>query len=696
MRDRPHVASAAVALRGPDRLHEPRCRSLSRAEPRGRRTRLPSRRGLAVICLAALLAAFATAASAGDYKGRYCEGGGDVEFLQLIDRSFGFFHPTPENQNISMLYVPDHDVLCEGPAWGVAWWIQNSYGPTYCALPFLQEPWLTALQHSQDLWFNQQGDGKTKDSFDSIRPAGVPELIAPDGCLVDCATPTGSYHRQGDCKWWIHDWGLEFTAAGVVMQAEILLIGRDLRAIRKYLPNLERACDFLDTVRDPKNGLFLSGPAGNLLAPSYGGVRQPDGTFGKGYLAGLSITHLAAMDRMVELYRLVGDKAKLADYQNRCEVTRSSLPQLLTKDGYFVKSIDPDGTRHGVLGQEKFGYFEAVTNVDAIAFRAVDDSAADRIYWRIASIPELRPYDFIITNWPGLDDIYDHWGTRECGGLWTYGMWVNGGVWSTLEARAIMGYYRLGKFEDVRRSAKRSMQFADEFQLDAPLKDFGKTPWFDTKLTNLCYDALGVPAATCRGLFEYIYRADSLELYPHIPPSIEEYHQHEPIRFGEKRITLSVTSNGPRVRSVMVNGEQWPVAASDHVSLPYDRLPAKARVEMVMSGGRAPYGKATAAAERAEPPATPADLPESMTKPYAVLAGMWKLLEKERGADYERAFVSEALAAFDAYRTRAARDAAGDFAAMKQEKRAEILKLYEDAAMNLYKGFDNEIGRAHV
>ena len=34
-------------------------------------------------------------------------------------------------------------------------------------------------------------------------------------------------------------------------------------------------------------------------------------------------------------------------------------------------------------------------------------------------------------------------------GLWEYGRWVNGGHWTTCEARMIMAYYRLGQFEDA-------------------------------------------------------------------------------------------------------------------------------------------------------------------------------------------------------------------------------------------------------
>ncbi len=135
--------------------------------------------------------------------------------------------------------------------------------------------------------------------------------------------------------------------------------------------------------------------------------------------------------------------------------------------------------------------------------------------------------------------MYDNWGSRDHEGLWAYGTWVNGGVWSTMEARTILAYYRVGAYEDIRRSNLHSMRLAANYQMDAPLRDFGASVWFVQQITNLCYDALGIPAATVRGLFEYVYKSDRLILYPHIPPSISEYSQTESIRFGSKRITIS-------------------------------------------------------------------------------------------------------------------------------------------------------------
>ena len=204
---------------------------------------------------------------------------------------------------------------------------------------------------------------------------------------------------------------------------------------------MERACDSIERTRDPKNNLFLVGPACNLLAPSYGGVKEPDGSFGKGYLAGLSINYLAALDRMVELLKLAGDQEKLAENERRQTITRQSLPLLLTPAGYFVKSLEPGGVKHGVLGQEQFGYLEGVANADAVGLRVVDDRTAGSIYKQIAAFPAIRPFDFLLNNAPGLDDTYWSWGhTNGPGmeGINQFGDWVNGGAWATVEGRTIL------------------------------------------------------------------------------------------------------------------------------------------------------------------------------------------------------------------------------------------------------------------
>ena len=482
----------------------------------------------------------------GLFEGKHYRGRGDAEYLELLDTARRMFQPDPEFQNLSMLYTPVWNGLVEGPTWN-AWWIQNSYGTSYCALPFLREPFVTFLQNSQDLWFSQMGDGKREGCPSEPRHSWV----APDGQLCDAALPGCAIHKQGDGRTQIHDWGLEFTAAGVLLEAELLLISREAEAIAHYLPLLERSANFLDTRRDPSTNLFLAGAAANLLAPSYAGWRRPDGTYGRAYLAGLSVTYIAALDRLIELEKLAGAAGQVKLYSERRELARRGLPLLSAPEGYLIKSLDPDGVKHGVFGAAKHGYFEASPNHDAICFRVVEDAQAARIYARIAAIPELRPHGFILPNYPSLDDMYE-----EPTGLWRFGHWVNGGHWSTCEARMIMAYYRLGKFQDARVSMRQLLSFARRFRMDNPLTNFGSEVYQPKPPINITYDAFGPPAALIRGLFEYLYRAEGLTLIPHIPPTITELEQLDPIRFGKKRLFLSTAGAGP-ISAVRVNGRKW-------------------------------------------------------------------------------------------------------------------------------------------
>ena len=122
---------------------------------------------------------------------------------------------------------------------------------------------------------------------------------------------------------------------------------------------------------------------------------KPDGTYDKAYLAGLSITTIAALDRLIELEKLAGRVAEADELSRRRDLVRSGLPLLQTPEGYFIKSLDPDGTKHGVFGAARYGYFEASPNHDAIAFRVVPDDQAredlrqDR---RHPAAPPLRPH----------------------------------------------------------------------------------------------------------------------------------------------------------------------------------------------------------------------------------------------------------------------------------------------------------------
>jgi len=475
---------------------------------------------------------------------------------------------------------------------------------------------------------------------------------------------------------------------------------------------MERACDFIEKTRDPKNNLFLVGPACNLLAPSYGGVRQPDGTFGKGYLTGLSITYLAALDRMAELYKLKGDKEKLTLTEHRQKITRESLSQLMAPKGYFVKSAEPGGVQHGVLGQKQFAYLEGVANADAVALRVVDNKTSENIYSQIKAFPAIRPFDFLLTNAPGLDDTYVSWGNvagKGIQGFYTYGDWVNGGVWGTVEGRAILMYYRLGKFEDIRRSATRAMRWAKDFRMDAPWSQRGENtsnPWSDAGKFHaggvaVMVDNFAIPAATIRGLFDCEYRADRLILRPRIPGSIKQYTQKEPIRFGEKRLYLSCHNEGPKVKTVTVNGKEIIPESPDEVVLLYNELPVNATIEITTEGvwpeeaSTAIYPvKPSLSPKKVTNAQAPAELPESLKKPFAILSALKISLANEANAENERAFLEIAIRSFETYQVRASMDPGpGYYRPITAERKEGINQFYERTSLEMYNGFAKKMER---
>jgi len=153
----------------------------------------------------------------------------------------------------------------------------------------------------------------------------------------------------------------------------------------------------------------------------------------------------------------------------------------------------------------------------------------------------------------------------------------------------VLAYYRLGKFEDARRSMRQLLTFAERFRMDNPLTKCGSDVYQPREPVNLCYDSFGPAAALIRGLFEYLYRADGLTLVPHVPPSITELEQCDPVRFGTKRIMLSTVGAGP-ITAVRVNGRKWKQFDRAKVFLPYKKTPEAARVE-IMLGGAKPVGK---------------------------------------------------------------------------------------------------------
>ena len=99
-------------------------------------------------------------------------------------------------------------------------------------------------------------------------------------------------------------------------------------------------------------------------------------------------TSQAAMKRWNRQNELLGDSAErasvIADWFGGAPYPGDALRENWIRFLWHQFHDDPDGTRHGVYGAAKHGYFEASPNHDAIAFRVVDDLQARRIYAKLA------------------------------------------------------------------------------------------------------------------------------------------------------------------------------------------------------------------------------------------------------------------------------------------------------------------------
>lgn len=156
---------------------------------------------------------------------------------------------------------------------------------------------------------------------------------------------------------------------------------------------------------------------------------------------------------------------------------------------YLVRSIDPNGERHGVYSPRapcKFdepcgvtaphGFFESAPNHDAIALRVVDDDLAQSMYTSMTSIKGLRPCGWTIPNFPDYDD--------SCNGCMGWGTWVSGGSWSTAEGRAILAHYRGGRLDLAAASMGRLIDPCVDLATHCAACISGYVPAFDCSVSS--------------------------------------------------------------------------------------------------------------------------------------------------------------------------------------------------------------------
>ena len=479
-----------------------------------------------------------------------------------------------------MLYMPVWNGLVEGPDLG------RVVDPEQLRHHLLRAAVLRANRSSPSSR-TPRTSGSTRWATANASARTPPfDWVAPDGCLCDAAAPAGSSIARATAAPSIHDWGMEFTAAGLAAcKANCCSSAATPKAIARYLPKLERCANFIETRRDPKNNLFLAGPAGNLLAPSYAGWKKPDGTYGKAYLAGLSITYIAALDRLIELEKLAGAAGEAQrHYAERRDPPARACRCLTTDEGYFINSLDPDGTRHGVYGAARHGYFEASPNHDAIAFRVADDAQAGRIYERSPRFPGCGRTSFILPNYPSYDDMYE-----KPEGLWA--LRHLGQRRPLVHLRSAHDDGLLPARQVTRTPAGRcsSSHLCPPLPHGQPAHEVRQRRLSAQPADQPLYDAFGPPAAFVRGLFEYLYRADGLTFAP-----AHSARHHAPRaalpRSASARsgLTSTTVGSGP-VTGVTVNGKTWTAFDRASIVLPYDQIPKTAAIEVAF-GHATPLG----------------------------------------------------------------------------------------------------------
>ncbi|MCR5681204.1 MAG: hypothetical protein K6G29_02035 [Clostridiales bacterium] len=630
-------------------------------------------------------------------------GSGDPDKLRLIEESFAMLCDSPTLPNLRMLYKSSSDMLSEGFIWGDGWWIQNSFGFTMGAILLLDSFWSRILQNSYDAFWERIGNGRRIGADNGVPTHPNYGYRAPDGSLGDCVKPgVGIVYRQGDGDVDSYDWFYEATAAGVLMEAEILLFDRRPERIKKYLPLMRRSLDHIESTR-AENGLFLVGPSANLLAPSYGGSpADENGKPGKGYLTGLSVTTAAALKKCAALCRMVGDAGTAEEYERRLTCTLDALPLLLTEGGYFVKSMDPDGTKHGVYGADRYGYLEGVCNVDAVAWDVVSPEISRSICEKIASVHGIRPAGILCNNYPHLDDTLDSYRkhTSEPHSLgWRSGDWVDGGCWATVEGRAILAYLKTGRYEDAFRAAGVYMKWAEEYRQDAPMSEWGfntNNPWQqENDDHSVCRRPVSVMVdnfapVTCllRGLFGWDADAEGLLVRPQIPEDISSLHQHVPVSFGGCKLYAAYTGGIKPLRAFL-DGESLTVSTDGTVRIPAELLPRGGEVCLTLDRSGAASPVTVGDLKRDGAPTGDIDgLPDDLAAIYGECAAA---LEAE--ADPLRtAHLKEILSAAEtaALRRRLPFDR-HELRPMTEEKTAQILNLYDQTVRELYKGLKYRI-----
>ncbi|MBQ1955225.1 MAG: hypothetical protein II350_05750, partial [Clostridia bacterium] len=493
----------------------------------------------------------------------------------------------------------------------------------------------------------------------------------------------GIVYRQGDGPFEKYDWFFEATACGILLECEILLFERNIEKIKKYIPLMRRSMEHIES-RRTENGLFLVGASSNLLAPSFGGTLDEKGEPDKSYLTGVAVTSLAAEERFAEVAKLAGDSELEKLCIERANRTREALPLLLTDEGYFLKSMEKDGTPHGLYGAEKHGYLETSANVDAVAHRAVNKDIRESIMAKLDSVAGIRTAGLTCANYPALDDAAFHVLTPKYDDyIHQGGNWVDGGCWATVEGRNIIACMENNRADVAFRAAGEYMKWALDYRQDAPLSQWGRNTCNVWQNENEDHSVIGRPVSvmidnfapvTCliRGLFSPRAYADRLELMLNLPEDIPYCEIGAPIFFGDSKILLR-GKTGKGVATAYLDGKQSFTADEEgHIAIPTELLSGRDHEIYITADGTG-YVPSKNLPHR-EKTEISAGLPEGILG--EILSKTEKASSPEEQTVYQMALcaVLRRQLPFDKE----------FFRPMTKDKKEAIIRLYDEAAISAY------------
>jgi hypothetical protein len=187
---------------------------------------------------------------------------------------------------------------------------------------------------------------------------------------------------------------------------------------------------------------------------------------------------------------------------------------------------------------------------------------------------------------------------------------------------------------------------------------------------------------------------------PHIPQGITHLEQHFPVRFGDKRLFMATTGQGP-ITSVELNGQRYQAFNSHSVFLPYDQTPEKAVLQIVLGNAKAaPFTPHTGIPASADAATSLDKLPQSpaaealkplATRVAAIRGFRQRMTAAGMANRYETAHAQWAVTYFDVTCQRLQQLGEGKLAALPAATQAAADQSYVTTTARLCEGLEKTV-----